>query len=64
MKIVMTNTIDHTRKVVSFNEVCNSLDGGHYNAKGRLFINFRLLNNEVIKDGNYEFKREVGRARS
>ena len=59
MKIVMTNTANHTRKVVSFDEVCNSLDGGHYNNNGRRSINYRLLSNEVIKDGNYEFKREI-----
>ena len=59
MKIVMTNTANHTRKVVSFNEVCNSLDGGHYNSEGRRIINYRLLNNEAIKDGNCEFKREI-----
>ena len=55
----MTNTANHTRKVVSFNEVCNSLDGGHYNSEGRRIINYRLLNNEAIKDGNCEFKREI-----
>ena len=59
MKIVMTNMANYTRKVVSFDEVCNSLDGGHYNSKGRRSINYRLLSNEVLKDGNYEFKREI-----
>ena len=59
MKIVMTNTADHTRKVVSFDEVCNSLDGGNYNEIGRRRIQYRLLNNEVIKDGLVEFKREI-----
>ena len=59
MKIVMTNTANHTRKVVSFNEVCNSLDVGHYNSKGRRIINYKLLSNEVIKEGNYKFKREI-----
>ena len=58
MKIVMTNTTDHTRKVVSFDNLCNCLN------KNRRMINYRLLNNEIIKysdvDGNYEFKREIG----
>ena len=59
MKIVMTNTATGTRRVVSFNDVCNSLDDGHYTKKERRIINCRLLSNEVIKDGNYEFKREI-----
>ena len=59
MKIVMTNTANHTRKVITFNDFCNSLGGGHYNSKGRRIINYKLLSNEVIKDGNYEFKREI-----
>ena len=52
MKIVMTDTVKHTRKTISFNEVCNKLN---YN---RRKINYKLLNNEVIKDGNYEIRRE------
>jgi len=59
MKIVMTNTATGARRIVSFNDVCRELNGGHYNSKGRRMINYRLLSNEVIKDGNYEFKREV-----
>ena len=61
MKIIMTNIANNTRKVVTFNEFCNSLDGGHYNNNGRRSINYRLLNNEIIKDGVYEFKREIER---
>ena len=57
MKIVMTNTANHMKKVVSFDKVCNHLN------KNRITINYRLLNNEIIKysdiDGNYEFKREI-----
>jgi len=59
MKIVMTNTATKERKVVSFDEVCNILDGGNYNNTGKRRINYRLLNNEVIKDGLVEFKREI-----
>ena len=53
----MTNTANHMKKVVSFDKVCNHLN------KNRITINYRLLNNEIIKysdiDGNYEFKREI-----
>ena len=63
MKIVMTNTADHTRKVVSFDEVCNLLNGHYTNRAERRKITFRLLSNEAIKyndiDGDYEFKREI-----
>ena len=61
MKIVMTNTKDHTRKVVTFNEVCNSYYHGQYNSDGgRRVINYKLISGEVIKDGIHEFKREIG----
>ena len=50
----MTDTVNHTRKIISFNEVCKNLNG-----KGRRKINYKLLNNEVIKDGNYEIRREI-----
>ena len=60
MKIVMTNTVTHTRKIVSFKEVCNILANGQYNSEGVIWANYKLLNNEVIADGNLEFKREIG----
>lgn len=57
MRIVMTNTVNHTRKIVSFNEVCNKLNGSHY--ENRREINYKLLNNEIIKDGDNEIRREI-----
>lgn len=57
MRIIMTNIINHTRKIISFNEVCNKLNGSHY--ENRRKINYKLLNNEVFKDGNYEIRREI-----
>ena len=57
MRIVMTDTVNHTRKIINFNEVCNKLNGNEN--KGRIKINYKLLNNEVIKNGNYEIKREI-----
>ena len=59
MKIVMTNTATGTRKVVSFNEVCNRLNGDKPNSDIRKCINCILLDNRVLKDGKYEFKREI-----
>jgi len=53
----MTNTVNHTRKIVSFNEVCNKLNGSHY--ENRREINYKLLNNEIIKDGDNEIRREI-----
>ena len=56
----MTNTVSHTRKIVTFNEVRNILAKGQYNSEGVIWANYKLLNNEVIADGNLEFKREIG----
>ena len=59
MKIVMTNTVTKERTIVTFNEVRNILAKGQYNSEGVIWANYKLLNNEVIADGNLEFKREI-----
>ena len=60
MKIIMINTATHEKKIVSFDEVCNSYYHGQYNSKGgRRIINYKLLNNETIKDGLVEYKKEI-----
>ena len=59
MKIVMTNTATGTRKVVSFKDVCERFTSDEPNSDIRKCINYILLDNRALKDGNYEFKREI-----
>jgi len=59
MKIVMTNTADHMRKVVSFKEACDEMDKDRWINVNRTMVNYRLLNNETITTNGYEFKREI-----
>ena len=58
MKIVMTNTADHTRKVITFNDFCRRYFGFNCGRTMRIFANCRLLDNKVFTDREYEFKRE------
>ena len=59
MKIIMTNTADHTRRVVKFNELINRLQDDNPCIINRKWINFKLLNNKTISVNGYEFKREI-----
>ncbi len=59
MKIIMTNTADHTRKVVKFGELIKRLQEVNNNIVNHRWINYKLHNGETIKVNGYEFKREV-----
>ena len=59
MKIVMTNTADHTRKVVKFGELIKCLQDKNFNVINRRWINTKLLNNETISVDGYEFKKGI-----
>ena len=59
MKIIMTNTADHTRKVVSLKKACDEMDKDRWINVNRTMVNYRLLNNETITIDGYEFKREL-----
>ena len=56
----MTNKADHTRKVIKFNELIEILQNDNPCIINRKWINYKLLNNKTIEDGNgHEFKREI-----
>jgi len=59
MKIVMTNTADHTSKVVKFGELIKRLQEVNNNKVNNWWINIKLLNGETISVNGNEFKREV-----
>jgi len=59
MKIVMTNTATHTRKVVKFGELINRLQAVNNNIINHRWINYKLLNGETVSVNGYEFKREI-----
>ena len=58
MKIIMTNTADHTSKVVSFKKACDEMDKNRWINVNRTMVSYRLLNNENIIVNGYEFRRE------
>ena len=55
MKIIMTDTNNHTRKVVTFDEVCKTFDG----KVSKTTINYWLLDGVMIKNGNYQYRRKI-----
>jgi len=59
MKIVMTNTATHTRKVVKFGELINRLQAVNNNIINHRWINYKLLSGETVSVNGYEFKREI-----
>jgi len=59
MKIVMTNTVDHMRKVVKFDELINRLQDNNLNVINKKWINYKLLNGETIEVDGHEYKREI-----
>ena len=59
MKIVMTNTATHTRKVVKFGELIGQLQAVNLNIINRRWINYKLLNGETVLANGYEFRREI-----
>ena len=59
MKIVMTNTATHTRKVVKFDELINRLQAENLNIINRRWVNLKLLNGETVLVDGYEFKKGI-----
>jgi hypothetical protein len=59
MKIIMTDTVKHTRKIISFNDFCKRYFNINCGKTIRILTNYRLLNNEVFTNRNYEYKREI-----
>ena len=59
MKIIMTNTADHTRKVVKFGELIGQLQAVNMNVINRKWINFKLLNGEMVRVNGNEYKKEI-----
>jgi len=59
MKIIMTNTADHTRKVVKFDEVHSCLQNANLNVVNKRWINYKLLSGDVIRVDGYEFKKGI-----
>ena len=55
MKIVRTDTATGKRKIVTFDEVCKSFEG----KLSKTTINYWFLNDEIVKDGNYEYRKKI-----
>ena len=55
MKIQRFDTVTNKEKKVLFGEVVKNIKGKLNNIE----INYRLLNNETLKNGRFEFKRKV-----
>lgn len=58
MKIIRTDTTTHTSKIVSFNEVYRVFFG-KANRTLRIWLSCRMLDNVVLTDRNYEYKRII-----
>ena len=59
MKILRIDTVTGERNIVSFDEVYNKFSSDKPNSDIKKCINYMLLDNQVLKDGNYEYKREI-----
>jgi len=59
MKIVRTDTATGKRNMVSFDEVCRKFSSDKPNSDIKKCINYILLDNRVLKDGNYEYRKEI-----
>ena len=59
MKIVRTNTITNTRKVVKFDEMINHLQDENMNVINRRWINYKLLNGETVMVNGCKYQKEI-----
>ena len=60
MKIVRIDTATGASKIVTFNETIETLANGDMASINRIAINHRLLSNETITSGKYEFQKRLG----
>ena len=60
MKIVRTDTTTGAMKIVTFDEAIEILANGDMAGINRIAINHRLLNNEIVSNGKYEFQKKLG----
>ena len=60
MKIIRTDTTTGKRKIVTFDETILTLANGDMASVNRIAINHRLLNNETVSNGKYEFQKKLG----
>ena len=59
MKIIRTNTSTGAKKIVLFDEVIKSLENKNHNIVNRKRINYKLLNNEILMIGKFEFVKKI-----
>jgi len=59
MKISMTDTATHTRKIVKPDEVHSYIQRANINPVSKIKTYFKLLNGEIIECNGYEFKKEI-----
>jgi len=59
MKIVKIDTVTGKRNIINFDEVCRIFSSDKPNSDIRKCINYILLDNRVLKDGNYEYRKEI-----
>jgi len=60
MKIVRTDTATGASKIVTFDETIETLANGDMASVNRIAINHKLLNNEIVSGGKYEFQKKLG----